>query len=109
MSALVTFLTVIFVIVCIILVFLILMQSGRSSGMGIMGGGNAAFGASTVDVITKVTGGFTVAFLVLSLTIAIIKSRSTDTDSIQEKIQQGQQQSINPTPGTEEALPTTVE
>ena len=42
MGALGTFLTVIFVIVCIALMLLILMQSGRSSGMGIMGGSNTA-------------------------------------------------------------------
>ena len=90
MGALGTFLTVIFVIVCIALMLLILMQSGRSSGMGIMGGSNTAFGASSVDVITKVTGWFTVAFIVLSLSIAVIKSRTTGTDEIQEQMQNSQ-------------------
>ena len=103
MGALGTFLTVIFVIVCLALMLLILMQSGRSSGMGIMGGSNTAFGASSVDVITKVTGWFTVAFIILSLSIAAIKSRSTDTDEIQQQIQDSQ----TLTPPVEDSTATT--
>lgn len=56
MGLLISVLTVLFVIVCLFLIIVILLQSDKSAGMGILGGaGQSTFGSSTADIITKVT------------------------------------------------------
>lgn len=69
-------LTVILVICAVILILLILLQSSRSAGMGLFGGGGAsqtAFGSSSADVLTKITGGLVTAFLLITLGLAFLK------------------------------------
>ena len=68
-------LTVILVICAVILILLILLQSSRSAGMGLFGGGasQTAFGSSSADVLTKITGGLVTAFLLITLGLAFLK------------------------------------
>ncbi len=65
-----------FFVASLSLIFLILIQSGKGGGMGIMGGGgsNTAFGSSTVDVVEKASWWGIGAFLVLAITAAVIFS-----------------------------------
>ena len=65
-------LTILFVINCVLLILLILLQSNRSAGMNLFGGGGSqsAFGSSSGNVLTKTTGVMTTVFLLLGLTIA---------------------------------------
>ncbi len=63
-------LVILFFLCCGILVFLILIQSGKGGSLGILGGAGSStpFGSSTVDVVTKATwygaaGFFTLALL----------------------------------------------
>ncbi|GIX40702.1 MAG: hypothetical protein KatS3mg129_0435 [Leptospiraceae bacterium] len=68
------FLVTVFIITCIVLMFFILIQSGKGGSLGIMGGGtsNSAFGSSTVDVVEKITWWGIVFFFVLALISAIV-------------------------------------
>ena len=66
----------IFVIVCLLLMGIILMQSSQNGGMGAaMGGGamNAAFGGQGADkLLVRVTSGLAVTFMVLAMTIGFM-------------------------------------
>jgi preprotein translocase subunit SecG len=93
MGVLTGFVLVLFVILCVLLVIIILMQSDKSSGMGLLGGSSqSTFGSSTADVITKITAVMVGIFLVGSLGISALESvklksmekslRSSDTKSV---------------------------
>ncbi|MFA5518845.1 MAG: preprotein translocase subunit SecG [Spirochaetota bacterium] len=76
MGLLISVLTVLFVIVCLFLIIVILLQSDKSAGMGILGGaGQSTFGSSTADIITKVTTAMVVIFMVGSLGLAVLESK----------------------------------
>lgn len=76
MGLLISVLTVMFVIICVLLILVILLQSDKSAGMGILGGaGQSTFGSSTADVITKATTAMVVFFMVGSLGLAILESK----------------------------------
>ena len=66
----------IFVIVCLLLMGIILMQSSQTGGMGAaMGGGamNAAFGGQGADkLLVRLTSGLAVTFMVLAMTIGFM-------------------------------------
>ena len=68
-----TFSLILSALVCFLLVFLILMQAGKGGSMGIFGGGgsNTAFGASTMDVVTKFTWWLAAAFFALAILAAV--------------------------------------
>ena len=85
MGVLLTITTVIFIILCILLVILIMLQSDKSAGLGLLGGSSqSAFGSSTADVITKITGGMIALFLVLAMAMAYLESAGTM--SLEDKI-----------------------
>ncbi len=68
--------TVFFIILCALLVIVILLQSDKSAGMGILGGSSqSAFGSSTADVITKITTVMVAIFLIGSLGLSVLESR----------------------------------
>ncbi|MCB1170058.1 MAG: preprotein translocase subunit SecG [Leptospiraceae bacterium] len=64
---------ILFFLVCAVLIFLVLIQSGKGGSMGIMGGGGSqsAFGSSTVDVVEKATWYAAIAFFVLAILAAV--------------------------------------
>ncbi len=79
MGILVTLSTVLFLLLSILLIILILLQSDKSAGMGILGGSSqSAFGSSTADVITKITGVMVAIFMLGSLGLAVLKSYQTN-------------------------------
>lgn len=91
MEILSTILTVTFVIVCLLLIVIILLQSNRSAGMGLFGGGaQSAFGASSGDIMTKLTSGLAAAFMILALVIAMIKTSGSTIEDVQEEMQKGE-------------------
>ena len=76
MGILISFSTVLFVILCVLLIIIILLQSDKGAGMGILGGSSqSAFGSSTVDVITKITAIMVTLFLLGSLGLAALSSQ----------------------------------
>lgn len=67
-----TLLTIIFVIVCIALTVLVLMQEGKSGGLGSVGGMGETYwsknkGRSMEGALVKITTGLAVAFMVLAI------------------------------------------
>ena len=63
------FLTV-FIFLCVLLSFIILIQDSKTMGLGASFGGdnsNSLFGTSTADVVKKITGYLAVIFLVSRL------------------------------------------
>ncbi len=75
MGILMSISTVLFVILCVLLLIIILLQSDKSAGMGILGGSSqSAFGSSTADVITKITAVMVGLFMLGSLGLAMMES-----------------------------------
>ncbi len=74
MQLLQTLVLILFFLICAVLIFLVMIQSGKGGSVGIFGGGGSAspFGSSTMDVVTKATWYVTVAFFVLAILAAIV-------------------------------------
>ena len=87
MTILYNFLLVVFVVNCVLLILIILLQSNRSSGAGIFGGGSgSAFGASSGDVLSKITSVMVGIFLILGLFLSYLKSTSkVDIDTLKKE------------------------
>lgn len=107
---LVTIFTVLFVLICPLLVAIVLIQDPKGGGLaGVLGGagGGSAFGAKTADVVTKATIGLGVVFFVLALLLGFsLKSETAIVPSIQENeatpimpITPGGAAATTPTPG----------
>ena len=77
MGAIGIVLLVAFVIVCVFLILLIVIQDDGENGMGgLLGGrGTAAFGSHSASVLTKATAVFVVLFIVLALGLALINKK----------------------------------
>lgn len=71
-----TFLIVLHVITCVILVFVVLIQAGKEGGLGAMAGGSqTVFGSSGgANFFTKFTAGIAALFMVTSIALTIVKS-----------------------------------
>ena len=74
MAVLRTILTVIFVIICIALTVLVLMQEGRSQGLGSISGMADTYwgknkGRSMEGALVKITTGLAVGFMVLAVVL----------------------------------------
>ena len=78
-----TLVLILFFLVCAVLVFLVMIQSGKGGSVGIFGGGGSGspFGASTMDVVTKATWWMTGVFFVLAILAAIVFADSGPTIS----------------------------
>ena len=74
----------IFVLVCIMLMGIILLQSSKTGGMGTAMGGqaiNTAFGGHGADkLLVKITSGLAVAFMVLAITIGMMDNPASRID-----------------------------
>lgn len=62
------------------MILLVLIQTGKNSSLGLMGGASqSVFGSSTVDILTKITRGSAAAFLILALIISFLFAKKVDT------------------------------
>ena len=61
-------------LVCVVVLFIILIQAGKGGSLGIFGGGSSssAFGASTMDVLTKFTWWMVLIFFCVATFSAIM-------------------------------------
>ena len=78
MAVLRTILTVIFIIVCIVLACIVLLQEGKSAGLGAISGAAETYwgknkGRSLEGKLHKITAIAAVLFIVLSLLLNVIK------------------------------------
>lgn len=89
---------VLFILVSLVLCFVILIQEGKSSGLGASFGGDTSdsvFGTSTADVLKKFTGWMAVVFfaacILLSFwTASMARTNSASSAFPTESIGQGQ-------------------
>ncbi len=85
MGFLISVSTIMFLILCVLLIIIILLQSDKSAGMGILGGSSqSAFGSSTADVITKISAVMITLFMLGSLGLAMLESNRSE--SLQKKV-----------------------
>lgn len=69
-----TLLGIIYAITSVLLVIIVLIQSGKGAGMGIFGGGSSTtFGAQSGDILTKITTVLGVVFFGIALLFAVAK------------------------------------
>jgi preprotein translocase subunit SecG len=91
MEILITVSSILFVILCVLMIIIILLQSDKSAGMGILGGSSqSTFGSSTADIITKITTVMVALFMLGSLGLAILQSykeRSIEKDLLNKDAQ----------------------
>lgn len=76
MSVLKTVLTVIFIIICLALTVIILLQEGKSAGLGAIGGGTDTYwernkGRSAEGILVKVTTLLVILFIIISAVLNI--------------------------------------
>ena len=80
----------IFVMVCIMLMGIILLQSSKTGGMGTAMGGqaiNTAFGGHGADkLLVRITSGLAIAFMVLAMTIGMMDNPASRVDFSKEPI-----------------------
>ncbi len=87
------FVTVLHVLVCLFLILTILLQAGRGGGVSAAFGGGAgvALGQrSAANVLSKVTTGCAVTFMVTSMTLAAMSSPTAD-DSLKGAAEERQE------------------
>ena len=71
-----TILTIVFILICIALVVLVLMQEGKNAGLGSLSGSTETYwsknkGRSLEGKLVKITTGLAVAFIVLAAVLNI--------------------------------------
>ena len=77
------FLATVYVLVCIFLVLVVLLQSGRGGGMGALGGGGGGGsqtvfgGAGAGNFLTRLTAANAALFMILSASLAYLSSKGT--------------------------------
>jgi preprotein translocase subunit SecG len=83
-------LLVVFVIVCILIVSLVLIQNqdGDSLGGLFAGGSNSAFGSRSASVLTKFTYIVVILFFVTAFFLALINKTPSDTGVAEEALRQ---------------------
>ena len=78
----------VFVMVCIMLMGIILLQSSKTGGMGTAMGGqaiNTAFGGHGADkLLVRITSGLAVTFMVLAITIGMMPNPDSRTEYSKE-------------------------
>ena len=82
MDAVKTILLVAFVIICVLLILLVLVQNEDSNGMGSAfgGGQSTAFGAKSGSVLKKTTGFLVALFFIVTFLIAVFNKPSKAED-----------------------------
>ena len=109
-------LTVLMILNCIVLIFLVLVQlPKKDAGAGLAFGGGAAdalFGAGSGNALTKITKYATGVFVVLALVLGLVVERShrPDVSSFKKALEQKQSQISTPQvpPQAPPAMPLTA-
>ena len=85
-----TVLLVAFIIICVFLVLMVLVQNEDNNGMGspFGGGQSAAFGSHSASVLTKTTGVFVALFFVLAFCLALLNKVPSGNGGITSAVQE---------------------
>lgn len=83
-------LTVLFWLVCILIVATVLIQTGKESGFagafGAGGGGQTAFGARAGSFMTRITAGLAAIFMLLAFVLVLAGSRTSGGGAPEEVV-----------------------
>jgi preprotein translocase subunit SecG len=93
--------TVVHIIMCIVLIAIVLLQTGKGSSMGAAFGGasNTLFGAAgPASFLNKLTTIAAIVFMITSFTLAVVSSRGTQSSSVLDATQTQQEQSEEQVP-----------
>lgn len=85
--------TILHVIMCLVLIGIVLLQTGKGASMGAAfgGGSNTLFGAAgPANFLNKLTTVAAVMFMITSFTLAIVSSRGTSSSTVLDATQQEQ-------------------
>jgi preprotein translocase subunit SecG len=92
------------IIVCIFLVIVVLLQSGKSADVAVAFGGmgsQTAFGPrSAANVLTKATTVSAVIFMITSIVLSVMMSRRSTSNSVLQGIKPSKQTTAPVQPGT---------
>lgn len=92
------------VIVCVLLVLIVLIQGGKNAAMGSAfggSGGQALFGPTgPATILTKITTGVAIIFMITSLTLAYMSMHKTTT-SVMMDVQPATEQKADTPKATE--------
>jgi preprotein translocase subunit SecG len=83
LNALIDVLLVLFVLVCVLMCLVVLMQRSKQEGLGAAFGGgftDSVFGAQTSQVLVKTTAWLAAAFFILSISLARLYSHRTELE-----------------------------
>jgi preprotein translocase subunit SecG len=98
----INFLTIIHVVVCLFLVIVVLLQSGKSGDIAAAFGGQGsqtAFGPrGTATALSKATTWSAVIFMVTSITLSVLAQRRTGPASVLEGVKSAPTQTKPATP-----------
>jgi len=106
----VTILIILHVLICIGLILSILLQSGKGADLGAAFGGSSQtlFGsAGAVPFLNKLTTGVAIAFMVTSLSLAFLASKTTKSSVMEGKAKTQQEKPINA--GDQTSIPVDAE
>ncbi len=109
----------VFVVVCILLVFIILMQRPKSEGLGAAFGASVTeniFGAQTTNVLTKITAWLAGIFFVVTFALAVLYAhKSTSQSALRRELAKTQGSpaptapaAVSPSPATGQVAPSPV-
>ena len=83
------FFTVVHILLCVFMIFVILLQPGKDAGMGAALGGGAATsafgGRGAATFLTKLTAFCAMAFFITSLGLSFVGLRTSAADLIEQK------------------------
>ncbi len=106
----VTLITLVHIIVCFFLIIVVLLQSGKSGDIAAAFGGmgsQTAFGPrGAATALSRATTWSAVIFMVTSITLSIIASRKTGTNSVLSGIKTTQMKTQPATPATQPTAPS---
>ncbi|MDD7201291.1 MAG: preprotein translocase subunit SecG [Sphaerochaetaceae bacterium] len=93
MAVLNVFLLVLFVLVCLLLIFIVAIQDENSEGLGgiFSDASNAAFGSRIGSVVNRTTAILGAAFIVLALVVAML-NKSSSGDKLLDQVDTNQVQ-----------------
>lgn len=77
---------VIHLILAICLIGVVLLQRSEGGGLGIGGGGGVMTGRQAATALGKLTWAFAIAFLVTSITLTIIATRNSASESVLDRV-----------------------